>query len=84
MTVAKAPEGATRTALDAVHTANASEIGFAWVIVELAPDGILVCDEHGRIVVANHRIEEVFGYQREELVGTRLECLMTTRLPRLE
>ena len=40
------------------HDGGASSalgVGFAWVIVELAPDGILVSDDDGEIVMANRQ-----------------------------
>ena len=43
--------------------------GFGWVVVELAPDGILVVDQGGTIVLANRRVEDLFGYARDALVG---------------
>lgn len=57
-------------------------IGFAWVIVELAPDGILVSDDDGRIMMANRQVEELFGYNRDALVGAQVESLLPTRLRR--
>lgn len=50
--------------------------GFGWVVVELAPDGILVVDQGGTIVLANRRVEDLFGYARDALVGRRVEQLM--------
>lgn len=51
-------------------------IGFAWVIVDLAPDGILVSNEDGEIVMANRQVEDMFGYPRQTLVGTHVESLL--------
>ena len=55
-------------------------IEFAWVIVELAPDGILVGDEDGRIMMANRHIETLFGYSNDALVGMQVEQLLPPRL----
>jgi PAS domain S-box-containing protein len=52
---------------------------FGWVIVELAPDGILVVDEAGCIMLANSKIEKMFGHPRPQLVGARVETLMPHR-----
>ena len=49
---------------------------FGWVIVELAPDGILVVDEAGRIMLANRHLSHLFGHDRSELVGQRVEHLI--------
>ncbi len=45
-------------------------------IMESAPDGMLIVDVAGRIVLANSEAERVFGYAREELVGASVEMLM--------
>ena len=61
-------------------SAKALGIGFAWVIVELAPDGILVTGDDGRILLANRHIEALFGYHRDTLVGAHVESLVPRRL----
>lgn len=53
--------------------------GFAWAIVELAPDGILVADDDGLVLMANRRVEELFGYGRGELEGSLVERLLPLR-----
>ncbi|MCX7143861.1 MAG: PAS domain S-box protein, partial [Proteobacteria bacterium] len=45
-------------------------------IVESAPDGMLVADEHGAIILANPQIEAMFGYAIGELVGQPIEVLV--------
>lgn len=54
--------------------------GFARVIVELAPDGIIVSDDDGRILMANRQVEDLFGYGRDALVGAQVETLLPPRL----
>ncbi|MEJ5253724.1 MAG: PAS domain S-box protein [Acidimicrobiales bacterium] len=49
---------------------------FAWAVVEVAPDGILIADEAGTIVLVNRRIEELFGYESGELLGQPVEVLL--------
>ncbi len=34
-------------------------------IIESAPDGLLVVDANGLIALANHQLENIFGYGRE-------------------
>jgi PAS domain S-box-containing protein len=58
------------------------DVGFAWVIVEHAPDGILVSDNDGRIVMANRQVETLFGYDRDSIVGAPVETLLPERLRR--
>ncbi len=48
-------------------------------LLEAAPDGILLVDKRGSIVLANAQIEELFGHDREELIGHRVELLMPER-----
>jgi PAS domain S-box-containing protein len=49
-------------------------------ICEAAPDGILVVDNDGRIVTANHKAEAQFGYPRDELVGQHVDMLLPEAL----
>ena len=43
--------------------------------LELAPDGVLIVDERGEIVLVNRQVEALFGYTREELLGQPVELL---------
>ena len=45
-------------------------------IIESAPDGLLVVDEHGLITITNPRLLEIFGYTDAELVGQPVELLV--------
>lgn len=47
---------------------RASEEQFR-TLVESAPDGIVIADEHGRVVLVNSRVEELFCHARDELTG---------------
>lgn len=49
----------------------------AWyrAMIEQAPDGMVVVDAEGRIVLSNAAIEALFGYTRQELLGQPLDCL---------
>jgi PAS domain S-box-containing protein len=49
-------------------------------LVDLAPDGVVVCDEKGQIVLVNVQAERMFGYKREELIGQRIEILVPDRV----
>lgn len=48
-------------------------------IVELAPNGMVMVDAVGRIVLTNFEIERMFGYARQELVGQSIDMLMGQR-----
>lgn len=45
-------------------------------LVDAAPDGLIVCDTEGTILLANAETCRMFGYTREELVGQRIEMLV--------
>jgi len=45
-------------------------------LLDSATQAIIAIDRAGRIVLANHRAEEMFGYTRAELVGSRIEILL--------
>jgi PAS domain S-box-containing protein len=49
-------------------------------LVEAAPDGMVVCDTHGKIVLVNGEAERMFGYTRDELLGQRIELLVPERM----
>lgn len=50
------------------------------MLVETAPTGIAIVDGKGRIVDANARTLEMFGYQSNELIGQAVEALVPTAL----
>ena len=45
-------------------------------IIESSPDGMLVLDAGGRIILANPQIETMFGYAPAELIGQAIEVLV--------
>lgn len=49
-------------------------------LLESAPDGTVLVDHLGRIVLVNRRAESMFGYDREDLVGQTLELLVPDEL----
>ena len=49
------------------------------LIVEAAPNAVVMVDRAGRIVMVNAQAERVFGYSRAELVGQPVEMLVPER-----
>jgi PAS domain S-box-containing protein len=49
------------------------------VVVESSPNGIVMVDRHGVIVLVNRETERLFGYTRAELVGQSIELLVPAR-----
>ncbi|MCJ7725889.1 MAG: diguanylate cyclase [Acidimicrobiia bacterium] len=45
-------------------------------LVETAPNGIVIMDEEGTIVLINHATEDLFGYPQIELIGQPIEMLV--------
>ena len=56
-----------------------SKLPFA-ELVDAAPDGIVVVDERGAIVLVNAEAERMFGHARDELVGQPIEVLVPDHL----
>ncbi|MBS0299388.1 MAG: PAS domain S-box protein [Proteobacteria bacterium] len=44
--------------------------------VEASPNGMVMTDHKGKIVMVNSTTEELFGYRREELLGQSIEILI--------
>jgi len=57
---------------------DASDLPFR-ELVDAAPDGVIVCDQDGRIVLVNAEAERMFGYGRHELVGQKVDVLVPDR-----
>jgi len=45
-------------------------------LLESAAQGIIAVDRDGRVVLANRKTEEMFGYTREELLGSPVDMLL--------
>src|ERR1043166_6847103 len=48
--------------------------------VESAPNGMVMIDGSGKIILVNREIERLFGYSREELLGQPIERLLPAPL----
>ncbi len=49
-------------------------------LVEAAPDGILLVDERGTILMANRQAEEIFGFAHDDLTGQAVDDLLPEQL----
>lgn len=56
---------------------------FHRVVVETASDAVVSVDREGRILLVNHAVTGIFGYQPSELVGQPLTLLMPESLRHL-
>jgi PAS domain S-box-containing protein len=50
------------------------------LVVESAPNAMMMVDARGRIVLANPQSERLFGYARRELIGQPIEWLVPLQL----
>jgi PAS domain S-box-containing protein len=48
-------------------------------VIEGAPNGMVMVDGNGTIILVNAEIENTFGYSRDELLGERIEVLVPER-----
>jgi len=63
----------------APHAASEERFRLA---VETCPNGMMMCDEAGTMVMVNSEVERLFGYRREELIGRSVDILVPERLRR--
>jgi PAS domain S-box-containing protein len=47
--------------------------------VEACPNGMVMTDGDGKIVLANSEVERLFGYPRSELIDQTIEILLPDR-----
>jgi len=50
------------------------------LVLEAAPDAMLVADEDGEILMVNAMLESMFGYERSEMLGASVETLIPERM----
>jgi PAS domain S-box-containing protein len=48
-------------------------------VVEHSPNGVVMIDRQGSIILVNRETERLFGYSREELIGQSIEMLVPGR-----
>ena len=71
-------EGALQEKTAGLERANVNFRQF----LESAPDGSVIVDRDGQIVLINSQTERLFGYSRKELLGQPVEMLMGERYRR--
>jgi PAS domain S-box-containing protein len=52
------------------------DVQVARALLDQAPDGLIVADEDGRILLVNDGFTEMFRYQREQVIGLHVEELV--------
>lgn len=50
------------------------------LVVEAAPNAMLMVNNEGAITLVNRQTERMFGYSREELIGCKVEVLVPPRI----
>ena len=50
------------------------------LVVESSPNGVVMVDRRGTIVLVNRETERLFGYHRDELLGQSIEMLVPAQL----
>jgi len=50
------------------------------VLIESAPDAMVIVDDNGEIAIVNEQTERMFGYGRVELIGHKIEMLLPDRI----
>ncbi|HET6176103.1 MAG TPA: PAS domain S-box protein, partial [Candidatus Sulfotelmatobacter sp.] len=71
-------KGFKRSPVPAIGKASEVERWFQ-VLLDAAPDAMVVVDQDGKIVLVNTQTERLFGYQREEILGLDVEVLIPDR-----
>ena len=71
--------------MDVSSTSDRVEVDpeLAALLVESAPDALLVADRNGVIRQVNRRVEELFGYDRDGLIGQPIEILLPESVRRV-
>jgi PAS domain S-box-containing protein len=68
-------EGAVRLARLRRETARREQADFE-ALFSMAPDGIIVVGHNGKVLTANERAQQLFGYSLQEFQGLQIEALL--------
>lgn len=49
---------------------------FSRIALEASPNGMIMIDVTGKIILANRQIEDIFGYKKEDLFGKNVDILV--------
>lgn len=72
--------GVSMLAHDVTDEKRASEtLAQLRLAIEAAPNGIVMINPHGEIVMVNSQMERMFGYDRAEMLKQRIELLLPDR-----
>jgi len=77
------PEDDLDSAVAGLVAESASGDDIFGALVESSPDGIVLTDEFGRILLVNRQTEELFGYDRSDLLGRSVDELLPERFQQL-
>lgn len=58
---------------------NKTSLDLLKSVFETLPDGVVVINNEGNIIVINTQTELLFGYHRNELLGNKIEMLLPER-----
>jgi len=67
------PQASSSSAPRPLHDLDEIDVS---AMVETSPDGMVLVDEQGTMLVVNSKIETMFGYDRAELLGRPVEMLL--------
>lgn len=48
-------------------------------VFDSSPDGVIITDHLGEIILVNNQVENQFGYQKDELIGKKIEVVIPQR-----
>jgi PAS domain S-box-containing protein len=65
--------------MEAKPWATQSVADWSALVIEAAPNAMLMIDATGRITIVNHKVEELFGYPRAQLLGQPIALLVPER-----
>jgi PAS domain S-box-containing protein len=49
-------------------------------VFDSAPDGVIITDQQGTILLVNNQVEKLFGYTKDELIDQKIELVIPKRL----